>query len=80
MADPATVSGESASNKATGKLGRLDAKTTTRKPGDLPAQSPNRWAGAPHGAAFRSGDIVSDAEAVRNFPTTFNVYEMRRAA
>ena len=28
----------------------------TREPGDLPAQSPNRWTGRPYGAVFRSGD------------------------
>ncbi len=38
-AAPATVSGESASTKATGKPGRLDVKTTTREPGDLPVTS-----------------------------------------
>lgn len=33
----------------------------TREPGDLPARSPNRWAGSPYGAVFRSGDVDADA-------------------
>ena len=56
VAAPATVSGEPVvrvSHWETGKAGR---QAVTREPGDLPAQSPNRWAGEPHGAAVRSGD------------------------
>ena len=56
MAAPATVSGEPASNGhwETGKAG---PQAVTREPGDLPAQSPNRWAGRSTGAAVRSGDM-----------------------
>lgn len=71
VAAPATVSGEPASygHWATGKAGRN--WVTTREPGDLPAQSPNRWTGRPYGAVFRSGDINAGAKAVRgNSPTT----------
>src|SRR4029079_5814678 len=47
-------------------------KATTREPGDLPAQSPNRWTGRPYGAVFRSGDGNADAKAVRaNLPRHF---------
>jgi hypothetical protein len=47
-------------------------KATTREPGDLPAQSPNRWTGRPYGAVFRSGDGNAGAKAVRaTTPTTF---------
>ena len=64
VAAPATVSGEPASKRPLGNWeGRT--KATTREPGDLPAQSPNRWAGRPHGACFRSGDIVPVCEGVR---------------
>src|SRR5262245_5750291 len=52
--------------------GRTD-KATTREPGDLPAQSPNRWTGRPYGAVFRSGDGNAGAKAVRaKSPTTFS--------
>src|SRR5262245_45698947 len=51
--------------------GRTD-RATTREPGDLPAQSPNRWTGCPYGAVFRSGDGNAGAKAVRaTSPTTF---------
>ena len=66
VAAPATVSGESVvriSHWETGKAGR---QATTREPGDLPAQSPNRWSEGPYGAAVRSGDITTDAKAVRD--------------
>src|SRR5215471_134651 len=51
--------------------GRTD-RAMTREPGDLPAQSPNRWTGCPYGAVFRSGDGNAGAKAVRaKSPTTF---------
>jgi len=74
VAAPATVSGEPASNGhwETGKAWRNWA--TTREPGDLPAQSPNRWTGRPYGAVFRSGDGNAGAKAVRaKSPTTFRM-------
>src|SRR5215470_481257 len=40
-------------------------KATTREPGDLPVQSPNRWTGSPYGAVFRSGDGNAGAKSVR---------------
>src|SRR5262245_15413783 len=60
--------------------GRI-SKVTTREPGDLPAQSPNRWTGCPYGAVFRSGDGNAGATAVRaKSPTTFRKSSRRHAA
>ena len=67
VAAPATVSGEPVvrvSHWETGKAGR---QATTREPGDLPAQSPNRWAEGPHGAAFRSGDRATERRPCEMF-------------
>jgi hypothetical protein len=67
VAAPATVSGEPFVHIGHWETGKAGREATTRKPGDLPAQSPNRWAGRPHGAAVRSGDIVTDAGRARCF-------------
>src|SRR5665213_206 len=57
----------------TGKAGRNWA--LTREPGDLPAQSPNRWTGRPYGAVFRSGDGNAGAKAVRRVSVPPYVFE-----
>ena len=60
--------------------GRI-SKVTTREPGDLPAQSPNRWTGCPYGAVFRSGDGNAGAKAVRaKSPTILRMCGRRRVA
>src|SRR5262245_1155702 len=61
-------------------LGNWEGRTTkaiTREPGDLPAQSPNRWAGRPYGAVFRSGDGNAGAKDVRAQSTTTFRTEVR---
>ena len=70
--------GTSNSHWETGKAGRNWAMT--REPGDLPAQSPNRWTGGPYGAVFRSGDVNAGAKAVAvsNSPTTSSANVVRR--
>ncbi len=76
VAAPATVSGELASDFW--PLGNREGRTqaVTREPGDLPAQSPNRWAGGPHGAAVRSGDMNRREGRVRTFSRAFKGYRL----